>query len=170
VRKVLVAALVAAALGGVVRVAHDRAFPPEPAANTRVWQHRFHTLDGETTALSRWRGQAILINVWAPWCAPCREEIPDLNALHAQFGDKVVFLGLAVDQPAAVMTFLQRTPVDYAVLTGAGAAQALSRQLGNTAASLPYTILLDRNGKTVFSHLGRIDPRQLGHALRKIGA
>jgi thiol-disulfide isomerase/thioredoxin len=121
--------------------------------------------------LSQWRGQVVVLNFWATWCAPCREEIPDFVALRTQYRPNgVEFIGIAIDNSASVEQFLQRLPVNYPILIGEGAAHRLARQLGNPSGALPYTIVLDRSGDVVLSHLGRLSRATLESALRKIGA
>jgi hypothetical protein len=68
------------------------------------------------------------------------------------------------------LQFLQQLPVNYPVLVGEGAAHNLARQLGNPNGALPYTIVLDRDGKVVLRHLGRLPRATLETALRKIGS
>jgi len=81
----------------------------------------------------------------------------------------VEFVGIAIDNAASVSQFLQQMPVSYPILIGEGAAHGLARQLGNPSGALPYTIVLDRNGDIVLSHLGRLPRDTLETALRKIG-
>ena len=112
-----------------------------------------------------------MLNFWASWCAPCREEMPDFAALRAQYERKgVEFVGLAIDHSANVTQFLQRQPVNYPILIGEGAAHNLARQLGNPSGALPYTIVIDRDGKIILSHLGRLPRATLEQALRKTRA
>ena len=128
-------------------------------------------MQGHDQPLSRWRGQVVVLNFWASWCAPCREEIPDFVALRSQFQPKgVEFVGIAIDNSANVAQFLQRLPVNYPILIGEGAAHSLSRRLGNPSGALPYTVVLDRDGQIVLSHLGRLPRAMLEATLRKIGA
>jgi thiol-disulfide isomerase/thioredoxin len=112
-----------------------------------------------------------VLNFWASWCAPCREEIPDFVALRAQYAAKgVEFVGIAVDNQANVAQFMQRQTINYPILIGEGAANNLARQLGNPSGALPYTIVLDRDGNIVFKHLGRLPRAKLEAILAKMGA
>ncbi|MCL5060635.1 MAG: TlpA family protein disulfide reductase, partial [Candidatus Thermoplasmatota archaeon] len=118
-----------------------------------------------------WRGQVVVLNFWASWCAPCREEMPDFAALRTQYRPNgVEFVGIAIDNPASVARFLQQMPVGYPILIGEGAAHGLARQLGNPSGALPYTIVLDRDGNIVLSHLGRLPRATLETALREISS
>ncbi len=136
-----------------------------------LWQVSFPDASGRPQSLSQWRGQVLVVNFWATWCAPCREEMPDFAALRAQYRPHgVEFVGIAIDNPAQVAQFLQRLPVDYPILVGQGAAHTLARELGNASGALPYTIVIDRDGALVLTHLGRLPRGTLDATLRKIGA
>jgi thiol-disulfide isomerase/thioredoxin len=165
--------LALAALGAGVWLAQTRYAPrnPEAPALAALWQLNFPDDTGRLQPLSQWRGQVMVLNFWASWCAPCREEMPDFVALRTQFRPSgVEFVGIAIDNPASVSQFLQQMPVNYPILIGEGAAHSLARQLGNPSGALPYTIVLDRDGNIVLSHLGRLPRATLEAALRKLGA
>jgi thiol-disulfide isomerase/thioredoxin len=161
-----------AALAAGIWLAQTRYAPQAPALPAAVlWQQAYPDTQGRPQALSQWRGKVLVLNFWASWCAPCREEMPDFAALRAQFQPGgVEFVGLAVDKAANVTQFLQRQPVNYPILIGEGAASNLARQLGNPSGALPYTIVLDRNGQIVLKHLGRLPRATLEASLRKVGA
>lgn len=161
-------ALVALAAG--IWLAQSRYAPQVPTASTEaLWQLGFPDVQGRPQALSHWRGKVLVLNFWASWCAPCREEIPDFVGLRAQYQPQgVEFVGLAIDNQTNVAQFLQRQPVSYPILIGEGAASNLARQLGNPSGALPYTIVLDRDGNIVLKHLGRLPRATLEAALSKI--
>ena len=162
-----------AALAAGIWLAQTRYAPQPPAAPAvaALWQVGYPDLQGHRQALSQWRGQAVVVNFWASWCAPCREEMPDFAVLRTQFRSSgIEFVGIAIDNPASVSQFLQQMPVNYPILIGGGAAHSLARQLGNRSGALPYTIVLDRDGNIVLSHLGRLPRAKLEATLRKIGA
>ncbi len=112
-------------------------------------------LSGAPVDLQRFRGRPLLINVWASWCAPCVEEMPELAHFAAAQRDQgVQVLGLALDTAEGVQDFLRRVPVDYPiVLESPGPADA-SVRLGNTQGLLPYTVLVDAQGRIVRQKLG----------------
>ena len=165
--------LALAALAAGIWLAQARYAPQSPAtaAVTALWQLRFPDAEGHEQPLSQWRGQVVVLNFWASWCAPCREEIPDFIALRTQHrANGVEFVGIAIDTSANVAQFLQRMSVNYPILIGEGAAHNLARRLGNPSGALPYTIVLDRDGQVVLRHLGRLPRATLEQTLRKIGA
>lgn len=100
-------------------------------------------------------GRPLLINVWASWCAPCVEEMPELERFAATQGDNgVQVLGLALDTADGVRGFLQRIPVDYPIVVETPGPRDASVQLGNTQGLLPYSVLFDAQGRRVKAKLG----------------
>lgn len=104
-------------------------------------------LDGKTARLPDDSGRPLLINYWASWCAPCIEEMPELDRFAASQGaDGVQVVGIALDDAEAVRGFLEQVPVGYRILLDQPGPGDTSVQLGNPAGVLPYTVLVDSNG------------------------
>lgn len=110
------------------------------------------SLTGSNLKLSEMTGNVVLINFWASWCGPCREEMPLLNALHnkyAPLGFSV--LGVNVEENAdAARGFLKGFPVDFPVLLDNS--NQVSKQYQVIA--MPTTVVVDRDGKIRFLHQG----------------
>ncbi len=117
--------------------------------------------------LAQWRGQPMLVNFWATWCAPCVEEMPDLNALQAEFPN-VRFVGLGVDSLESLREFSERIPVDYPLLVARSEGFDLMRELGNEAGGLPFTVLIDSTERIPHRVAGQIDPEALRAQLRSL--
>ncbi len=103
----------------------------------------------------QFKGKPLLINVWASWCAPCIEEMPELArfaARHADTGPQVV--GLALDTPEAVLDFLGNVPVYYPIVIETPGPQDASVKLGNSRGLLPYSVLIDAQGRVLAQKLG----------------
>lgn len=159
-------ALLVAGVGGIAAVAgyaanlwRIGALGSAPALDVAaaILGSRLHTLDGAVQTLSRFRGQVLVINYWATWCAPCREEIPVFIKLQKEFtGNGVQFIGIAVDQADKVRDFAQEFGINYPLLIAGMDAVELSRQAGNKAGVLPYTLVLDRSGTIAASLVGGI--------------
>ena len=111
-------------------------------------------LDGRPHRLGDWRGRVVLVNLWASWCEPCRKEMPLLSAFAARQGASgPQVIGLAQDNLPAINGFLQRTPVNYPVLLDDPQGRGGLR-LGDGLGVLPYTVLIDGDGKLLRRKLG----------------
>lgn len=113
--------------------------------------------DGVSQDLSQYKGKVIVLNFWATWCPPCREEMPELSALNKEYQDKnVVVLGIAIDELAQVKSFTQETPVSYPLFAAEEDGMSLGNSLGNDKGVLPYTVIINSDGKVVKPFFGRI--------------
>jgi thiol-disulfide isomerase/thioredoxin len=114
----------------------------------------FQTMDGQETTLAAFAGKVVVLNLWATWCAPCREEMPGLDRLQAQLADRgLVVLALSVDRagPERVTQFMSEIGVEHLQVyrdPKAAATRALK------VPGLPATILIDRQGREVGRVLG----------------
>lgn len=112
-------------------------------------------LAGAPVDLQRFHGRPLLINVWASWCGPCVEEMPELARFATAQGDQgVQVLGLALDTAEGVREFLRQVPVDYPIVLETPGPADASVRLGNTQGLLPYTVLVDAQGRIVRQKLG----------------
>lgn len=124
---------------------------------------------GTPQALAQWQGKPLVINFWATWCSPCREEMPAFSRLqekHAVNG--VQFVGIALDTPENVATYLKQVHVSYPLLMAESEGMELTQQLGNSRLALPYTVVLDATGKPRLTHLGKVPEQELDVLLEKI--
>ena len=126
-------------------------------------------LEGRTRSVLEWKGLVLVCNFWATWCAPCREEIPVLGRIRAKLSSKrVEILGIAVDQASNVAEFVKELKIAYPVVLADANSIELMRRLGNTAGGLPFTVILDRNGKLAYRKLGSITESELERNLVSI--
>ncbi|MBI2313609.1 MAG: TlpA family protein disulfide reductase [Betaproteobacteria bacterium] len=114
-------------------------------------------LAGRPQAVSQWKGKVLVVNFWATWCSPCREEIPEFIQVQDKYRDRgLVFLGIAVDQAEQVRAYSKEVGINYPVLVGELDAMELSRKAGNTLNGLPFTAIIDRAGRIVGTKAGRL--------------
>ncbi|GAB4169489.1 MAG: hypothetical protein OHK0026_07570 [Rhodocyclaceae bacterium] len=134
-----------------------------------LWAATLSDLEDRPVAMREFRGRPLVINFWARWCGPCREEIPELARTRARFRNEgVELLGIAIEDKAEpVRDFARAYDMDYPVLLAKEQGIALMRALGNPKAGLPYTLVIDRQGRLVHSRLGPMSPQQTEAAFRQ---
>jgi len=136
--------------------------PGSRAVAERVYAARLADLAGGEPTLEQWRGQVLVVNFWATWCAPCREEIPAFVRLQERYGKRgLQFVGIAFDQPDKVAEFAREFRINYPLLLGGLEAMELLRQAGNRAGVLPYTLVIDRHGNVVSREPGGLKEGRL---------
>lgn len=113
--------------------------------------------EGKPRALSEWDGKPLVINFWATWCAPCRREIPMLNALARDTAaEGIEVIGIAIDFREEVLKFLDSTPIAYTVLIGEQDGMDAARAFGMASIGLPFTAFTDRQGRIATIHVGEL--------------
>lgn len=112
-------------------------------------------LEGIPRTITEWDGHVVLVNFWAPWCKPCREEIPMLMELQQDYGERGLrILGVAIDDPEPVRRFATELRVNYVLLAELMPALAVQDAYGDTR--LPYSVLIDRKGRIVYRKAGEL--------------
>jgi len=131
---------------------------PMPAIRLPDLQGESKTLPGE------FPGRPLLINVWASWCGPCIEEMPELDryaGTQGKTGTQVI--GLALDSPDAIREFLERVPVAYPILVDTPGPADASVWLGNRRGVLPYSVLVGADGRILKQKVGPFAPNEIDH-------
>ena len=124
---------------------------------------------GQPRNLDEWHGQVLLINFWATWCAPCREEMPMLVDLQRELGDRgLQVLGVAMDEVEAVKAFATDFGVDYPLMAGGAEVMTLVREYGNQIGAIPYTAVVGRDGRIVQLKAGLVHREDLLPLLLRI--
>jgi len=117
---------------------------------------------GEQVSASFFDGSVTLVNFWATWCKPCREEMPMLRDLHKAYapaGLKVV--GVAIDDVQQARGFAAELGVDYTILVGSIDVMSMAQSYGNQTGVLPYSVLIGRDGIVRWTHLGELKEKEL---------
>ena len=122
----------------------------------------FLDLYGQVRRVADWKGRTILCNFWATWCAPCREELPLLDAAQQQrAAEGLQVVGIGIDSAANIREYLKVVKITFPVLVGEAAALPLMHSLGNRSSSLPFSVLLDRAGGVEKIKLGPYSSEEL---------
>ena len=128
---------------------------PKDVIGTKLKDFSLFDVDGQQRNISEWQGKTLVLNFWATWCTPCREEIPAFVELQKQYEENdLQFIGIALQEAEEITDFLAEFNVNYPSLVGAGDAIKVAKQLGNDIGALPYTVFIERNGTIAFTHRG----------------
>ena len=146
----------------VVQGAMDASAPePPPGVRSAVPGEpmpplKLPDLQGRMQSLPEaYAGRPLLINVWASWCGPCIEEMPELDRFARSQGTQgVQVLGLALDTPESVREFLGHVPVAYPILVDTPGPADASVWLGNRKGVLPYSVLVGADGRVLKQKVG----------------
>jgi len=118
-------------------------------------------LDGNQKLIGNWQQPVLVINFWAPWCAPCRDEIPALIALQNEFQDQVQVIGLALDSEENVRDFEAEYGMNYPSFLAGNKIAMYNSVFTNKSGSLPFTVIIDQQRKIHYSHTGKVTLDQL---------
>jgi peroxiredoxin len=143
----------------------EPSMPADEVASIRIPERlppfRLSDRDGKSRSITDWRGKSLILNFWATWCAPCRREIPLLQALAREWGPRdVATIGIAVDHRAAVLEFAARFHIDYPLLIGEQDALDAASALGVESPAFPFTVFTDRQGEVVAIFVGELHREQ----------
>lgn len=110
---------------------------------------------GKMRHVKEWDGKVLVINFWATWCAPCRREMPLLVETQRRYAKQgVQVIGVALDDAPTIAAYLRSTDlkINYPLLAGDEAAMDIALQYGNIRATVPYTVVVDRAGRPLYSY------------------
>lgn len=165
---IIAVALFAATAGYLV--SHVRqVFPSDPSATRQLLSLTLPDANDSAQSMQQWQGKILVVNFWATWCPPCREEMPGFSRLHRKLeGKGVQFVGIGIDSAVKIKEFSKLTPVSYPLLVGSPGLMEIVSLLGNNAGGLPYTVILDRDGHLERTRLGAWQEADLEAILDKL--
>ncbi|MCK9607417.1 MAG: TlpA family protein disulfide reductase [Methylomonas sp.] len=122
---------------------------------------QFPDADGRLQAVSQWRGKILVINFWATWCPPCLKEIPEFIQWQQAYRAKnLQFVGIAIEDRDAVSVYLQGIAINYPILIAGDEGSVLAHQLGNIINAVPFTVIVDQQGRIVHRQPGELTKEQ----------
>ena len=152
--------------GGRILPVSDGATTAGVISGEQVLAMNFKDASGEAQSLGQWRGKVLVVNFWATWCAPCRKEIPEFVEVSQHFGtERVGFVGLGIDSAANIARFAGEHAVSYPLLVAGTGSLPIMEGLGNPSLGLPFTLILDADGKIRVRKLGPMSGEELGEAI-----
>jgi thiol-disulfide isomerase/thioredoxin len=116
-------------------------------------------LDGDIISTAEWHGKVVLVNFWATWCPPCREEIPALIRLQNDYKDRLQIIGVSMDDDddsKAVAEFAKQAGINYPIVM---ASREMIEEYGGVPA-LPTSFVINTNGGVVQKHVGLHEPAE----------
>lgn len=129
----------------------------------------FRDRHGRLRRFADWGGRPLLVNFWAPWCSPCRAEVPLLEQLSRTQPQGLQVIGVAVDARPAVLRYAQHAGIRYPLLIGLRPGMQAIRALGMRAA-FPFSVFVDARGRIVTVEVGRLQAAEARVILERIGA
>jgi thiol-disulfide isomerase/thioredoxin len=127
----------------------------DDGAATALWTMQFELPQGGTLVMADFRGKPLIVNFWATWCVPCIRELPALQRFQREYANRGWHVvALAVDQPVPVLEFIARIKLDLTVAMAGVDGLEWQRMMGNTSGGLPFSLLLDAQGRARQRRLG----------------
>ena len=137
---------------------------PKPVSSAAIFNAQLPDLAGIRQPLSQWRGKVLIINFWATWCPPCQHEIPGFIELQKRYGPQgLQFVGIAIDEKAKVQAFANKVGINYPILVSDLEGVALERASGDYSSEIPYTVVIDPQGKVIAAGAGEMSRREISN-------
>ena len=141
-----------------------------PAVGMQRVEFSAQDATGEIRNIKEWDGKIVFLNFWATWCPPCKDEIPHFIELQQEYGDQgLQFIGVAIDERDAVIEFINDIGMNYPTMIVQEDGVELARRYGNGIGVLPYTVIIDRNGRISNTFQGLLSKKRAMELLDERG-
>lgn len=148
-------------------IASDELEDAKSVGRTAPLDYTVKDMHGADVRLASFKGKIILLNFWATWCHPCKEEIPDLIALQNQYKDDIVVLGFSIDdKPEDLREYAATYQMNYPVLVGAGHENI--QEAYGPMWGVPVTVIIGRDGKIAKKQSGIRSLEQFDREIRRL--
>ena len=145
---------------------HSPEAAPTADAPARLMALTLPDLSGQAQSLSQWKGKVLVVNFWATWCPPCKEEMPEFSRINTKYASNgVQFVGISLDSADKVAAFRKENEISYPLLISNLETLDLSSDLGNRAKALPFTVILRQDASLQQVKLGKYATSDLEKAL-----
>lgn len=126
-------------------------------------------VEGKPRNVAEWDGHVVVINFWATWCPPCRDEIPEFITLQQDYSDKgIQFIGIALQKAQDVIGYIDELGVNYPILVGEQAVIDIARSYGNYVGALPYTVVIGRDTRIRYIKKGPVSQTELEPVIQSL--
>jgi cytochrome c biogenesis protein CcmG, thiol:disulfide interchange protein DsbE len=166
-KRIIVSIAISAAIFLIITVpgcsSNDAGYSGEPEAKDYSNDFELEDLDGRSISISDFAGKIVVLNFWATWCPPCKQEIPDFIEVYDEYRNRnVVFIGISNEDAATLESFAEDFGINYLILVDS---VNITGQWGIRA--IPTTFILDGNGRIIFKNVGMMLKDQLISALEE---
>jgi thiol-disulfide isomerase/thioredoxin len=142
--------------------------PPKPAIPETLPDITLPDRTGAQKSLASWKGQPVIVNFWATWCGPCRDEIPLLKSLRKErAADRLEIIGIAIDERQAVLKYATEIGIDYPILIGEQDGYEAAERFG-VALVLPFSVFADSQGRIVTLKVGELHADEAAFILDRV--
>jgi len=115
------------------------------------------------------RGKPLIVNFWATWCEPCRDEMPDFQRFSlGPDGKKAQIVGIGIDSAANMQAYSKKLGISYLLVEGGAGGLDILHAAGDKPRALPFTIVLDATGEPIFRKIGKVSHAELTEIAAKI--
>ena len=146
----------------------DETAPPQRTIPETLPAISLADRDGVSRSLQDWKGRPVIVNFWATWCGPCREEIPLLKALrNERSAERLEIIGIAIDERKAVLEYARDIGIDYPILIGEQEGYAAAEAFG-VALVLPFSVFADSESRIVTLKVGELHANEAAFILDRV--